>query len=47
MERYFNELAAAFVRGRLGNCLATIYDWPAAGMRLHRTESEPEWLFYA
>jgi ubiquinone/menaquinone biosynthesis C-methylase UbiE len=36
MERYFSELATAFVRGRLGNPTASIDDGLAAGLRLHK-----------
>jgi len=36
MERYFSELAAAFVRGRLGDPSASIDDGLAAGLRLHK-----------
>jgi ubiquinone/menaquinone biosynthesis C-methylase UbiE len=36
MKRYFNELATAFVRGRLGNPTASIDDGLAAGLRLHK-----------
>jgi ubiquinone/menaquinone biosynthesis C-methylase UbiE len=36
MERYFSELATAFVRGRLGNPSASIDDGLAAGLRLHK-----------
>jgi SAM-dependent methyltransferase len=36
MERYFSELATAFVRGRLDNPAAGIDDGIAAGLRLHK-----------
>jgi 2-polyprenyl-3-methyl-5-hydroxy-6-metoxy-1,4-benzoquinol methylase len=36
MERYFSELATAFVRGRLDNPAASIDDGLAAGLRLHK-----------
>ena len=36
MERYFSELATAFVRGRLQNPAASIDDGLAAGLRLHK-----------
>jgi 2-polyprenyl-3-methyl-5-hydroxy-6-metoxy-1,4-benzoquinol methylase len=36
MERYFSELATAFVRGRLDNPTASIDDGLAAGLRLHK-----------
>jgi ubiquinone/menaquinone biosynthesis C-methylase UbiE len=36
MERYFSELATAFVRGRLGNPSASIDAGLAAGLRLHK-----------
>lgn len=36
MERYFSELATAFVRGRLGDLSASIDDGLAAGLRLHK-----------
>jgi ubiquinone/menaquinone biosynthesis C-methylase UbiE len=36
MERYFGELATAFVRGRLQNPTASIDDGLAAGLRLHK-----------
>ena len=36
MERYFSELATAFVRGRLQNPTANIDDGLAAGLRLHK-----------
>ena len=36
MERYFSELATAFVRGRLHNPTASIDDGLAAGLRLHK-----------
>jgi ubiquinone/menaquinone biosynthesis C-methylase UbiE len=36
MERYFSELATAFVRGRLGSPTASIDDGLAARLRLHK-----------
>ncbi|MBI4909282.1 MAG: class I SAM-dependent methyltransferase [Acidobacteria bacterium] len=36
MERYFTQLATAFVRGRLRNSDATIEDGLSAGLRLHK-----------
>src|SRR5258708_6235038 len=36
MERYFDELACAFVRGRLANESATLSDGLQAGLRLHK-----------
>ena len=42
MERYFNELAAAFVRGRLNNPTASIDDGIAAGLRLHKFKQGSE-----
>jgi ubiquinone/menaquinone biosynthesis C-methylase UbiE len=36
MDRYFSELATAFVRGRLHNPTASIDDGLAAGLRLHK-----------
>ena len=35
-ERYFNELANAFVRGKLGQADATVKDGINAGLRLHK-----------
>lgn len=40
MERYFTELAGAFVRGRLANPDATIADGLAAGLRLHKFKQD-------
>jgi len=40
MERYFAELATAFVRGRLGNPAATIEDGQRAGLRLHKFKND-------
>jgi 2-polyprenyl-3-methyl-5-hydroxy-6-metoxy-1,4-benzoquinol methylase len=42
MERYFNELACAFVRGRLGNEAATLTDGLRAGLRLHKFKVNTE-----
>jgi 2-polyprenyl-3-methyl-5-hydroxy-6-metoxy-1,4-benzoquinol methylase len=42
MERYFNELARAFVRGRLGQQAATVEDGLAAGLRLHKFKVNAE-----
>jgi hypothetical protein len=42
MERYFSEVATAFVRGRLGNPIASIDDVLAGGLRLHKIKSKPE-----
>ncbi len=42
MERYFTDLAAAFVRGRLGNPQATIDDGIEAGLRLHKFKQNTE-----
>lgn len=42
MERYFSELATAFVRGRLGNPTASIEDGLAAGLRLHKFKQGSE-----
>ena len=42
MERYFTELAAAFVRGRLGRSDATLTDGAAAGLRLHKFKANAE-----
>ncbi|MBS1834688.1 MAG: class I SAM-dependent methyltransferase [Acidobacteria bacterium] len=38
--RYYEELAAAFVRGRLGNAAATIDDGLRAGLRLHKFKAD-------
>lgn len=40
MERYFTELADAFVRGRLNNAEATLADGLAAGLRLHKFKQD-------
>ena len=40
MERYFAELAIAFVRGRLRNSAATISDGQSAGLRLHKFKND-------
>lgn len=42
MDRYFTELAQAFVRGRLGDPRATIEDGVKAGLRLHKFKSNAE-----
>jgi len=42
MERYFSELATAFVRGRLSNPTASIEDGLAAGLRLHKFKQNSE-----
>jgi ubiquinone/menaquinone biosynthesis C-methylase UbiE len=42
MERYFTELATAFVRGRLGNPAASIEDGLKAGLRLHKFKQNTE-----
>jgi 2-polyprenyl-3-methyl-5-hydroxy-6-metoxy-1,4-benzoquinol methylase len=42
MERYFTELATAFVRGRLGRADATIADGLAAGLQLHKFKQNTE-----
>lgn len=42
MDRYFTDLATAFVRGRLGNPAATIDDGLAAGLRLHKFKRNAE-----
>ena len=42
MERYFSELATAFVRGRLGNPTASIDDGLAAGLRLYKFKQGSE-----
>lgn len=42
MERYFTDLATAFVRGRLGNPAAMIEDGLAAGLRLHKFKQNTE-----
>jgi SAM-dependent methyltransferase len=42
MERYFTDLATAFVRGRLGAPAATIEDGLAAGLRLHKFKQNTE-----
>ena len=38
-DRYFTDLATAFVRGRLGNPSATLEDGHLAGLRLHKFKS--------
>lgn len=42
MERYFTELANAFVRGRLKQSSATVEDGLQAGLRLHKFKSNGE-----
>ena len=42
MERYFNELAEAFVRGRLGRTDAGIHDGIEAGLRLHKFKANAQ-----
>src|SRR5579872_7119278 len=42
MERYFTELATAFVRGRLDRADATIEDGIEAGLRLHKFKQNTE-----
>lgn len=42
MERYFTELASAFVRGRLKEDTATIDDGLRAGLRLHKFKANSE-----
>jgi 2-polyprenyl-3-methyl-5-hydroxy-6-metoxy-1,4-benzoquinol methylase len=42
MERYFTELADAFVRGRLGRDSATLEDGVEAGLRLHKFKTNSE-----
>jgi 2-polyprenyl-3-methyl-5-hydroxy-6-metoxy-1,4-benzoquinol methylase len=42
MDRYFTDLANAFVRGRLGNESATIDDGLRAGLRLHKFKANAE-----
>jgi methylase of polypeptide subunit release factors len=42
MERYFTELATAFVRGRLGDPAANIDDGLKAGLRLHKFKQNTE-----
>jgi ubiquinone/menaquinone biosynthesis C-methylase UbiE len=42
MERYFTELANAFVRGRLKENSATLQDGLRAGLRLHKFKSNTE-----
>lgn len=41
MERYFHDLATAFVRGRVRDNLATIEDGLRAGLRLHKFKAGP------
>ena len=40
MDRYFTDLASAFVRGRLQNPSASIADGHNAGLRLHKFKSD-------
>ena len=42
MERYYSDLATAFVRGRLGNPLASIEDGIREGLRLHKFKQNIE-----
>jgi 2-polyprenyl-3-methyl-5-hydroxy-6-metoxy-1,4-benzoquinol methylase len=42
VERYFSELAGAFVRGRLGRRTATLEDGIQAGLRLHKFKVNTE-----
>ena len=42
MDRYYEELALAFVRGRLGDPLATLDDGRNAGLRLHKFKTNTE-----
>ena len=42
MERYFTELATAFVRGRLGDPDATLEEGVDAGLRLHKFKQTAE-----
>lgn len=42
MDRYFTELATAFVRGRLGNPSATVEDGVSAGLRLHKFKNDAQ-----
>ncbi|HEY4355760.1 MAG TPA: class I SAM-dependent methyltransferase [Acidobacteriaceae bacterium] len=42
MERYFTELAVAFVRGRLGRSDATLEEGFDAGLRLHKFKQNTE-----
>jgi|SRR5690348_1599383 len=42
MERYFDELACAFVRGRLANESATLTDGLQAGLRLHKFKANTD-----
>lgn len=41
-DRYYVDLATAFVRGRLGNASATLQDGVDAGLRLHKFKSNVE-----
>ncbi len=41
MERYYHDLATAFVRGRVWDNLATIEDGLQAGLRLHKFKAGP------
>ena len=41
-DRYFKELATAFVRGRLADPSATIADGQRAGLRLHKFKNDTE-----
>lgn len=42
MDRYFTDLATAFVRGRLGSETATVEEGLAAGLRLHKFKQNTE-----
>jgi len=42
MERYFTELAGAFVRGRLRNQSATLEDGLQSGLRLHKFKADTQ-----
>jgi hypothetical protein len=42
MERYFSEVATAFVRGRLDNPTASIDGGLTAGLCLHKIKAKPE-----
>jgi ubiquinone/menaquinone biosynthesis C-methylase UbiE len=41
-ERYYSDLATAFVRGRLGDFSATVEDGRNAGLRLHKFKRDTE-----
>ena len=42
MDRYFTDLATAFVRGRLANPSATLADGLQAGLRLHKFKTDTQ-----